>query len=326
MTCPKCKSEQPDNSRTSVLWMRSGKRLNRRLKTLAVILLPAVLCPGVFGQQKTPIKPQPLPENMDCQKLKDGTEIPSNSSATVVRRGAIYYACRPKTDAFLTSLPSTATVAAVARSTQTITCGDGSSNDCLREDFGTEIKVKSLVDGTELWRYFDEAPPSHADLVLQFVANEQASHSPEITLRVQDANTGAWAYYESRPVTDLDNDVNRLINHFIGKCARTPLRSTAEMARRQRCSESAAQLGALKSRYEEKRKGYGFKNSHILDAQMEECELHWKEFVCLKHDDPMYASNWNDSGKELRRKLNLEYEELAEMQQQINILTQSACQ
>jgi hypothetical protein len=300
------------------------KQAESKMKTLAAILFATVFCPGAFGQQKTPIKPQPLPDNMDCERLKDGTQV--SSSATVVRRGTIYYVCRPKTDNFLTSLPSTATVAAVARSTQTITCGDGSTNDCFREDFNTETKLKRLVDSTELWRYFDEAPPSHADLVLQFVANEQASHSPDITLRVQDSNTGAWVYCESRPVTDLDNDVNRLINHFIEKCARAPIRTTAEMARRRHCAETATQLGALKSVYDVKRKGYDFKNSHILDAQMEECELHWKEFVCLKHDDPMYASNWNDSGKELRRKLNLEYEELIEMERQINILNQSACQ
>ncbi len=297
------------------------------MKTLTLMLVPTLLCPGVFGQQKPPIKPlPPLPDNMNCERLKDGTELPSNSSATVVRRGAVYYVCRPKADAFLTSLPNTATVAAVVRSTQTITCGDGSTSDCLREDFVTEAKVRKFVDGTDLWRYFDEAAPTHADLVLQFVANEQAGTSPQITLRVQDSNTGTWVYYESRPVTDLENDVNRLINHFIAKCGRAPIRSAAEIARRRQCAESAAQLSALKSAYEAKRKDYDFNNTHTLDAQMEECELHWKDYVCLKHDDPMYASNWNDSGKELKRKMDLEYEELKTIEQQINSLTRSSCQ
>lgn len=299
------------------------------MNTLTLILV-TLLCPELFGQQKPPIKAPPppsLPDNMDCEKLKDGTEIPSNSSsATVLRRGTIYYVCRPKADALLTSLPSTTTVATVVRSTQTITCGDGSTSDCLREDFGTEANVKKFVDGTDLWRYFDQAPPTHADLVLQFVANEQAGTSPQITLRVQDANTGTWVYYESRPVTDLENDVNRLINHFIAKCARTPIRSAAEIARKRQCAEAATQLSALKSMYEAKRKDYDFKNSHTLDAQMEECELHWKDYVCLKHDDPMYTSNWNDSGKELKRKLDLEYEELKKMEQQIYALSQAACQ
>lgn len=298
------------------------------MRTLTLPFLLTLLCPGVFGQQKPPVKPAPppLPDNMDCEKLKDDTEIPSNSSATLVRRGAIYYVCRPKADTFLRSLPSTATVAAVVRSTQTITCGDGSTSECLREDFSTEAKVRRFLDGTDLWRYFDEAAPTHADLVLQFVADEQAGTAPEITLRVQDANSGAWVYYESRPVTDIENDVNRLVNHFIAKCARTPIRSAAEIARRRQCAETAAQLSTLKSRYESKRKDYDFKNSHILDAQMEECELHWKDFVCLKHDDPMYASNWNDSGKELKRKMDLEYEELKKMDQQIGTLSQAACQ
>jgi len=297
------------------------------MKTLTLMLVPTLLCPGVFGQQKSPIKSlPPLPDNMDCEKLKDGTELPSNSSGTVVRRGAMYYVCRPKADTFLTSLPNTVTVAAVVRSTQTITCGDGSTSDCLREDFSTEARVRKFMDGTDLWRYFDEAAPTHADLVLQFVANEQAGTSPQITLRVQDSNTGTWVYYESRPVTDLENNVNRLINHFIAKCGRAPIRSAAEISRRRQCAESAAQLSALKSGYEAKRKDYDFKNTHILDAQMEECELHWKDYVCLAHDNSMYASNWNESGKELKRKMDLEYEELKTIEQQINSLTRSSCQ
>src|ERR1700674_3256003 len=156
------------------VWARIGEEDESKMKTLTLPFLLTLLCPGVFGQQKPPIKPPPrFPDNMDCEKLKDGTEIPSSSSATVLRRGAIYYVCRPKADTFLTRLPSTATVAAVVRSTQTITCGDGSTSDCLREDFSTEAKVRKSVDGTDLWRYFDEAAPTHADLVLQFVANEQ---------------------------------------------------------------------------------------------------------------------------------------------------------
>jgi hypothetical protein len=38
----------------------------------------------------------------------------------------------------------------------------------------------------------------------------------------------------------------------------------------------------------------------------------------LFHDDPLYASNWYDSAKELKRKMDLEYEDLRKMQQQID--------
>jgi hypothetical protein len=314
----------PNKASAPLLSTRIGEEDESKMKTLAALLLPALFGAGAFGQQKTPVKPLPLPDNMDCERLKDGTEISASSAATVLRRGSVYYACRPKTDALLTGLPSTATVATVVRSTQTISCGDGSGSDCLREDFSTELKVKKLVDDADLWRYFDEGPPSHADLVLQFVANEQAGTSPQVTLRVQDSNTGAWVYYESRPVTDLENDINRLISHFVARCARAPIRSAVEMARKRRCADAAAQLSALRIKYEEKRKSYDFKSSHLLDAQMEECELHWKDFVCLGHDERMYASNWNDSGKELKRKMDLEYEELKKMEQQIS-LAQSAC-
>jgi hypothetical protein len=297
------------------------------MKKLTPVLLQILLCPaGVFGQQKTPIKPPPpLPVDMDCEKLKDGAEIPANSSVKVVRRGAIYYVCRPKADAFLTSLPNNATVAVVVRSTQTISCGDGSTNDCLREDFSTETKLRKFVDATDLWRYFDQAAPTRAELVLQFVANEQAGTSPEITLRVQDSNSGKWVFYESRSVTDLENDVNKLIDHFIAKCPRAPIRSAAEMVRRRQCAETAAQLTILNAAYDIQRKDYDYKNTHLLDAQMQECKLHWKDFVCLQHDSAMFVSNWNESGKELKRKMDLENEELKKMEQQISALTQSSC-
>jgi len=262
---------------------------------------------------------------MDCEKVKGDKQIPVNSSATIIRRAVDYYICHPKTETFLANLPTNATVATVVHSTQTITCGDGSSSDCLREDYLTEAKVKELSENSELLRYFDAAPTKSADLILQFIANDQASSSRQITLQVQDSNSGAWVYFETRAVTDLENDVNRLINHFLAKCERQPLRSTAEMERRRQCAVSTARLSDLKAQYATKRAAYDFKLGHPLDAQMEECNLHWKEFVCLKHDDPMYASNWNDSYKEMKRKTDLEWEALRNLEKQIYELNQSAC-
>jgi hypothetical protein len=285
--------------------------------------------PGLFAQQQQRVQtpnPPVLPANMDCEKLKGDKDVTPNGTATILKRGPDYYLCHPKADAVL----ARARTAAIAvRSTQTISCGDGSSDNCIREDTGTERQIEGLANKTDLWRYFDKGAPTKADIILQFVANERASSSPQIVLQVQDADTGAWSYYESRAITDIENDVNRLVDHLIVKSGRPPLRSKEEMEKMRQCAIVADQLGALKSEYQKRRSDYDFKNAHPLDALMDECNLHWKEWVCLKRggNDGIvsYAKEWNESGQELQRKLSLEYDELKNMEQQISVLTQSAC-
>jgi hypothetical protein len=101
------------------------------------------------------------------------------------------------------------------------------------------------------------------------------------------------------------------------------------MEKARQCALAADQLSTLKSAYQKDRSDYDFKNAHPLDAQMDECNLHWKDWVCLKRggNDGLvsYAKEWNESGQELQRKLALEYDELKSMEQQISVLTQSAC-
>jgi len=80
-----------------------------------------------------------------------------------------------------------------------------------------------------------------------------------------------------------------------------------------------------KASYQERLKDYTWKNNHTDDAVMNECEEHWKDFVCLKHGQGEYASNWNESRAEFQRKLKLEYEDLNEKEQEIRTI-QSAAQ
>jgi hypothetical protein len=296
------------------------------MRPFVVLLIGALSSSGIFAQQqRTPVPRLPaLPADTDCEKLKGDAEVPPSRSTTILKRGTDYYICRPKSDAVL----ATAGTAAIAvRSTQTISCGDGSSDNCLREDTATERQIEGLANKTELWRYFDKVAGSKADLILQFVADNRASSSAQIILQVQDSDTGKWAYYESRTITDIENDVNRLIDHFLVKSSRAPLRSREEMERDRQCATAADQLSALKSQYQKKRSDYDFKNSHPLDAQMEECKLHWQEWVCLKRGEGGYtnASAWYESSQELQRKLSLEYEELKKLEQQISVLSQSTC-
>src|ERR1700730_8459879 len=167
------------------------------MKTFAAFILLALAGPVSFAQQRrtpAPVLP-PLPSDMDCEKLKGDKELASQRSATILKRGTQYYLCRPKADALLISAK---TAAVVVRSTQTISCGDGSTNDCLKQDTVTERQIEGLADKTDLWMYFDKAVPSKADLILQFVANNRASPASQVILQVQDSDSGTWAYYETR--------------------------------------------------------------------------------------------------------------------------------
>jgi hypothetical protein len=300
-------------------------------KNLLVVLfvlsaLPAWSQTTSLPKKTATTRPVALPEDMDCDKLKGDSEATPVGGATVVKRGADYYLCRPKSSSLLARAK---TAAIVVHSTQTISCGDGSSDNCIREDSRTERQIEELANKTQLWRYFDSATPSKADLILQFVANERVSSSAQIVLSVQDSDSGDWPYREARSLTDIENDVNRLIEHFIAKSGRTPTKSKEELEREQQCALILGQLASLKSSYQKKRSDYEFKNSHTLDAQMEECNLHWRDWVCLKRggteNGVSYARQWNESGEELQRKLALEYEELKTMEQQIDIQSKSGC-
>jgi hypothetical protein len=115
------------------------------MKAFVVLFLLALAGSELFAQQRrTPASGlTPLPTDMDCEKLKGYKELPSQRSATILKRGTEYYLCRPKSDAVLVSAK---TAAVVVRSTQTISCGDGSSDDCLRQDTATERQIEGLAD------------------------------------------------------------------------------------------------------------------------------------------------------------------------------------
>ena len=274
-------------------------------------------------QQRVPTaKPPALPADMECEKLKDDKEVPSNRSSTILKRGTNYYLCQPKSQSVLAKAR---TAAVAVRSTQTISCGDGSSSDCIREDTRTERTIEDLTNRTDLWRYFEEVPPAKADIIIQFIANERASSSAQIVLRVQDSDSGTWAYYESRPITDFENDVNKLVDHFIAKSGQTPRISKEAMEKARQCTRVTDQLNTLKADFKKRLSAYEFKNSHLLDAQMEECKLHWKDWVCLERGGGNSAKEWNEVGQELNRKQLLEFDELNKLAQQIKDFSQAAC-
>jgi len=128
-------------------------------------------------------------------------------------------------------------------------------------------------------------------------------------------------YYESRPITDIENDVISSLTTSSQQAAERLSGQKRKMDKALQCALAADQLTALRSEYQKKRSDYDFKLTHPLDAQIDECNLHWKEWVCLKRGSSdgvvSYAKEWNESGEELRRKMSLEWEELKKLDQQI---------
>jgi len=213
------------------------------------------------------------------------------------------------------------TAALVVRATTTVACPGGAPGDCIRTDTDIISQVRTLVDGTDIWEYFGQASATEADIFLEF----EVRNSSTVSFNVRDADSNRILYSEFREVVSLDNDINRMIAHFL---LGAPKRTEAEheaFRKKKRCAATAARFTMVQAYYQDRLKDYNWKNTHTDDAVMNECEQHWKDFVCLKHGQGDYASNWNESRAEFQRKLKLEYEELEENEQEMKTI-QSAAQ
>src|SRR5260370_16689328 len=121
-----------------------------KIPTHLLVSLVWMLGSSLFAQQhRVHLQKQaPLPSNMDCQKLQGDKEMSTNRSSTILKRGADYYVCQPKSQ---TLLAKARTAAVTVHSTQTITCGDGSTSDCIREDTRTHRQLEQIANNTNLW-------------------------------------------------------------------------------------------------------------------------------------------------------------------------------
>jgi hypothetical protein len=215
--------------------------------------------------------------------------------------------------------------ALVVRATSTVACPGGAPGDCIRIDEQIISHVKSLVKATDLWNYFEEADPTEADILFDIEVKDGAS----ISLNVRDADSNGVLYSEGRQVVALDNDVDRIIAHFL---VNVPTKTTEEkkaFEKRRICSIDAARYEAAKANVEAKWIDYSWKINHVDAATMDECKEHWKDFVCLAHGEGSYAVNWNESKDEVFRKLTLENDEITEMRLHLQAmqssLTESGC-
>ncbi len=212
------------------------------------------------------------------------------------------------------------TAALVVRATTTVACPGGAPGDCIRTDTDIISQVRNHVDRTDIWEYFGEANATEADIFLEF----EVRNSSTVTLNVRDADSNKVLYSEFREVVSLDNDINRMIVHFL---LGSPKRSESEQEvfrKQRRCAATAARFLMAQAYYQEKLRDYKWKVLHNDDAVMNECEEHWKDFVCLKHGQGEYASNWNESEAEFQRKLKLEYDELQEKEQDMRTVQSAA--
>ena len=115
----------------------------------------------------------------------------------------------------LPNLAKVKTVALVVRATSSVSCGDGSEGTCVRKDTDVATRVTAIVDGTNLWEHFDRADATKADAILEFTVTNATTTYGRISFSVRDADNNNFLYSESRDVVMLDNDVTRIVSHFL---------------------------------------------------------------------------------------------------------------
>jgi hypothetical protein len=104
--------------------------------------------------------------------------------------------------------------------------------------FNSDLELRRMsraVSGTQLWKHFRMATAG-ADIIMKLHEDATIIDSETITLTVYDPDDNGLIYSEERPLIDLDNDITRLISHFLAKVeeARKPFKEAQEAAARQR--------------------------------------------------------------------------------------------
>ncbi len=112
-------------------------------------------------------------------------------------------------------------------------------------------RILNAASETKLWTHFRYAPGSHADIILKILEDQTLVGSETITLSVFNPDDNEKLFSETRNLIDLDNDVSRLITHFLNQVQqeRETVRKTEEEARQQaRKTREEAELKAKQER------------------------------------------------------------------------------
>jgi len=115
----------------------------------------------------------------------------------------------------MAALAKAKTAALAVLATTSISCGDGSEGTCIRTDRDVISQVENIVNSSELWRQFDKVDATKADIILGFKVKNARTDNGYIGLDVRDADTNAVLWSESRSIVNLENDVTRLVAHFL---------------------------------------------------------------------------------------------------------------
>ena len=107
------------------------------------------------------------------------------------------------------------TAALVVKATTSVSCGDGSEGSCVRQDPDVVKKVTDIVDGTALWQHFEKADAPKADAILEFTVKNASGTDGTISFSVRAADNNNFMYQEYRDVVTLENDIARMVNHFL---------------------------------------------------------------------------------------------------------------
>jgi hypothetical protein len=115
----------------------------------------------------------------------------------------------------LVALAKVRTAVLVIHATTSISCGDGSEGTCVRNDSDVITKVKSIVDGTEIWQQFEKADATKADAIFEFTVTNATTTYARVEFSVRDADSNKILYGEIRSIVLLENDITRIVAHFL---------------------------------------------------------------------------------------------------------------
>ncbi len=112
--------------------------------------------------------------------------------------------------------------------------------------FNSSAELRSMrvaIENTPLYAYFRPLQKG-SDIVLKFHEDQTFIDRETISLTVYDPDDNGTIYSESRPLIAVDNDIDRLVSHFLSAvdAARAPYRLAEESAAEQRQSEKEALL------------------------------------------------------------------------------------
>jgi len=115
----------------------------------------------------------------------------------------------------LDALAKAKSAALVVKAESTVSCGDGSDDTCLRNDTDVAAQVRKIVEDSDLWQHLTQTEATKADAIIQIKVRNAKIASGSISIDVKDADTNKSLFWEYRDIVLLENDVVRMISHFL---------------------------------------------------------------------------------------------------------------